>query len=130
MHNQWIPIPHPAVRIYDDNGNLQFIKYTGFLEQDDSTDHEKSDKEENENGTIYENDISDIQQDDQELEDIYDFQQVGEYLMERAQEENLDETCHNEEDSFTEQGFLTPRIESLAGKEQTCSSPAVVAQAT
>ena len=51
---------------------------------------------------MYENDISDIQQDDEELEDIHDFQQVGEYLMECEQEENLDETCHNEEDSLTE----------------------------
>ena len=50
--------------------------------------------------------------------------------MECEQEENLDETCHNEEDSLTEQELLTPRIESLAGKELTNSTPAVVAQAT
>ena len=43
-----IPIPHPAVRIYDNEGNLQFIKYTGLLEDDDSTDHESSDEEVNE----------------------------------------------------------------------------------
>ena len=67
---------------------------------------------------------------DEELEDIHDFQQVGEYLMECEQEENLDETFHNEEDSLTEQELLTPRIESLAGKELTNSTPAVVAQAT
>ena len=79
---------------------------------------------------MYENDISDIQQDDEELEDIHDFQQVGEYLMECEQEENLDETCHNEEDSLTEQELLTPRIESLAWKELTNPTPAVVAQAT
>ena len=79
---------------------------------------------------MYENDICDVQQDDEELEDIHDFQQVGEYLMECEQEENLNETCHNEEDSLTEQELLTPRIESLAGKELTNSTPAVVAQAT
>ena len=50
--------------------------------------------------------------------------------MEYEQEENLDETCHNEEDSLTEQELLTPRIESLAGKELTNSTHAVVAQAT
>ena len=42
----------------------------------------------------------------------------------------MDETCHNEEDSLTEQELLTSRIESLAGKELTNSTPAVVAQAT
>ena len=79
---------------------------------------------------MYENDISDIQQDDEELDDIHNFQQLGEYLIEYEQEENLDETCHNEEDSLTEQELLTSRIESLAGKELTNSTPAVVAQAT
>ena len=68
-----ISIPHPAVRIYDNEGNLQFIKYTGLLEDDDSTDHESSDEEVNENDTKYENDISDIQQDDEELDDIHNF---------------------------------------------------------
>ena len=57
-----IPIPHPAVRICDDDGNLQYIKYTRFLKDDDSTDDESSDEEVNENDTIYENDISDTQQ--------------------------------------------------------------------
>ena len=46
------------------------------------------------------------------------------------QEENLDETCHSEEDFLTEQELLTPRIESLVGKGLTNSTPAVVAQAT
>ena len=102
-----IPIPHPPARIYDDDGNLQlFMKYTRFLKDDDSTDDESSDEEVNENDTIYENDISDFQQDDEELEDIYDFQQVGEYLMECAQEENLDETCHNEEDFLNRAGVV------------------------
>ena len=50
--------------------------------------------------------------------------------MECAQEENLDETCHNEEDFLTEQDLLTPRIESLARKELTNSTSPVVAQAT
>lgn len=50
--------------------------------------------------------------------------------MECAQEENLDETCHNEEDVLTEQDLLTPRIESLARKELTNSTSPVVAQAT
>ena len=118
------------MRICDDDGNLQYIKYTRFLKDDDSTDDESSDEEVNENDTIYENDISDTQQDEEELEDIYDFQQVGEYLMECAQEENLDETCHNEEDFLTEQDLLTPRIESLARKELTNSTSPVVAQAT
>ena len=118
------------MRICDDDGNLQYIKYTRFLKDDDSTDDESSDEEVNENDTIYENDISDTQQDEEELEDIYDFQQVGEYLMECAQEENLDETCHSEEDFLTEQELLTPRIESLVGKGLTNSTPAVVAQAT
>ena len=72
------------MRICDDDGNLQYIKYTRFLKDDDSTDDESSDEEVNENDTIYENDISDTQQDEEELEDIYDFQQVGEYLMECA----------------------------------------------
>ena len=65
-----IPIPHPLVRIYDDDGNLQFIKYTGFLKDDDSTADESSDKEVNENDTIYENDISDTQQDEEKWENI------------------------------------------------------------
>ena len=55
---------------------------------------------------------------------------MGEYLKECAQEENLDETCHNEEDFLTEQELLTPRIESLAGEELTNSTPAVVTQAS
>ena len=63
-----IPIPHPLVRIYDDDGNLQFIKYTGFLKDDDSTADESSDEEVNENDTIYENDISDTQQDEEKWE--------------------------------------------------------------
>lgn len=50
--------------------------------------------------------------------------------MECAQEENLDETCHNEEDFLTEQDLLTPRIESLARKELTNSTSPVVAHAT
>ena len=57
-----IPIPHPPVRICDGDGNLQYIKYTRFLKDDDSTDDESSDEEVNENDTIYENDISDTQQ--------------------------------------------------------------------
>ena len=65
-----IPIPHPLVRIYDDDGNLRFIKYTGFLKDDDSTADESSDKEVNENDTIYENDISDTQQDEEKWENI------------------------------------------------------------
>ena len=65
-----IPIPHPLVRIYDDDGNLQFIKYTGFLKDDDSTADESSDEEVNENDTIYENDISDSQQDEEKWENI------------------------------------------------------------
>ena len=50
------------MRICDDDGNLQYIKYTRFLKDDDSTDDESSDEEVNENDTIYENDISDTQQ--------------------------------------------------------------------
>ena len=65
-----IPIPHPPVRICDGDGNLQYIKYTRFLKDDDSTDDESSDEEVNENDTIYENDISDTQQDEEKWENI------------------------------------------------------------
>ena len=58
------------MRICDDDGNLQYIKYTRFLKDDDSTDDESSDEEVNENDTIYENDISDTQQDEEKWENI------------------------------------------------------------
>ena len=75
---QQFPIPHHVLKIYDEDGNLQSVQHTGFLEDDDdnsgSIDGAECDPLVN---RTLDNGTNDNDQEDEEEEKVVDLQQVG-----------------------------------------------------
>ena len=103
LSNQ-VPIPHHAVRIYDEDGNLESIKYTGFLENNDDNESINDEIIEDNNSC---NDIQEdnnsycdgVQQQDEDADDnIVNFQQVGEDLIEPENVEDEIMEANNQEE--------------------------------
>ena len=114
-----IPIPHHAVRIYDEEGNLQSIKHTGFLQDDDCSD--SSDDQVLEEVTGNETNDCVVQDEDEDIEHVVGLQQVGEDLIDASPGDNLEDDDDTEEFPLAEE--QAPSTELVAGAESTTSSP-------
>ena len=93
---QHVTIPHHVLKINDEKGNLQSVKHTGFLEDDDdasdSIDGAECDPLVN---RTLDNGTNDNDQEDEEEENVVDLQQVGEDLVETIEEDNVEIPCHD-----------------------------------
>ena len=90
---QEIAIPHHTIRIYDDDGDLLFVKHTSFLESDDANDEEVSPEED----MICDDNCGTQEEEDEEEEYgeiIVDVQQIGEELLDPV--EDCDKQCPSE----------------------------------
>ena len=118
---QQVTIPHHVLKIYDEDGNLQSVQHTGFLEDDDD-DSDSIDGAECDplvNRTL-DNGTNDNDQEDEEEEIVVDLQQVGEDLVETVEEDNVEIPGHDRVSLYVSQDtMMTPQIESLAGNEST-----------
>lgn len=85
-----VSIPHHALRIYDEDGNLESINHTGFFEDtdDNGSDDERIEDDDTHKTGTRNGDSYDVQQDDGD-DSVVDLQQVGEDLMEPAENEPL-----------------------------------------
>ena len=110
-------IPHHTVRIYDDNGNLESVQHTKFLEDDDDNEDDNDPSDGNnydgleEEQNHYIADTIQHEDEEEEVEKIVDLQQVGEELTECI------------ELSIPEVNLLTERIEREAAKERHEATP-------
>ena len=116
---QQVTIPHHVLKIYDEDGNLQSVQLTGFLEDDNDSDSiDGAECDPLVNRTL-DNGTNDNGQEDEEEERLVDLQQVGEDLVETVEEENVEIPGHDRVPSYTEDTMMTPQIVSLAGNEST-----------
>lgn len=105
------------MRIYDDDGNLESVQHTKFLEDDDDNEDDNDPSDSNnydgleEEQNHYIADTIQHEDGDEEVENIVDLQQVGEELSECV------------ELSIPEDNLLTERIESEAEKELHEATP-------
>ena len=113
---QQVTIPHHVLNIYDEDGNLQSVQHTGFLEDDDdesdSIDGAECDPFVNrtlDNGTY------DNNQEDEEEEEVVDLETVEEDNVEIPGHDRV--PLHVSQDTMT-----TPQSKSLAGNEPTTPS--------
>ena len=119
---QQVTIPHHVLKIYDEDGNLQSVQHTGFLEDDNDSDSiDGAECDPLINRTL-DNGTNDNGQEDEEEERLVDFQQVGEDLVETVEEDNVEIPGHDRVPSYTEDTMMTPQIVSLAGNESTTPS--------
>ena len=111
---QQVTIPHQVLKIYDEDGNLQSVQLTGFLEDDNDSDSiDGAECDLLVNSTLA-NGTNDNGQEDEEEERLVDLQQVGEDLV-----ETVEIPGHDRVPSYTEDTMMTPQIVSLAGNEST-----------
>ncbi|PFX23630.1 hypothetical protein AWC38_SpisGene11812 [Stylophora pistillata] len=91
-----VTIPHHVLKIYDEDGNLQSVQHTGFLEDDDDNSDSIAGAECDPlvNRTL-DNSTNDNDQEDEEEEKVVDLQQVGEDLMETFEEDNVEIPGHD-----------------------------------
>ena len=116
---QQVTIPHHVLKIYDEDGSLQSVQLTGFLEDDNDSDSiDGAECDPLVNRTL-DNGTNDNGQEDEEEERLVDLQQVGEDLVETVEEENVEIPGHDRVPSYTEDTMMTPQIVSLAGNEST-----------
>ena len=114
-------IPHHTVRIYDEDGNLESVQHTRFLEDasDDGNEDDDDPSDRNYDGLEEQNHyIADIIQheDEEEVENIVDLQQVGEDLTECT-------LNYCEEIPLAEGSLLTQSTESEAVNELHEATP-------
>ena len=115
-------IPHHTVRIYDEDGNLESVQHTRFLEDasDDGNEDDDDPSDCNYDGLEEQNHYIDdmIQHEDEEeeVENIVDLQQMGEDLTECS-------LNYCKEISLTEGSLLQQRTESEAVNEVHEATP-------
>ena len=124
---QEIAIPHHAIRIYDEDGDLLSVKHTSFLESDDASDEELSPEEamicDNNRGTQAEEEEEE-KEEEEDGEIIVDVQQIGEALLDSV--DDCDRQCPSEGNNNNYYSF-DPINESVSSKEPTVLPPAPVA---
>lgn len=112
---QQVTIPHHVLKIYDEDGNLQSVKHTGFLEDDDDSDSIDGVECDPLVNRTLDNGTPDNDQEDEEEEEVVDLQQVGEDLVEIPGHDRV--PLH-----VSQETMMTPPIESLARNESTTLS--------
>ena len=125
---QEIAIPHHAIRIFDEDGDLLSVKHTSFLESDDAGDEEASLEEymicDDNCGNCEEEEEEEEQEEQEDGEIIVDVQQIGEELLDSV--EDCDKQCPSEGNN-NNYYLLHPINERVSSKEQTVLPPAPVA---
>ena len=120
---QEIAIPHHAIRIYDEDGDLLSVRHTNFLESDDASDEEMSPEEakicDHNRGTQAEEE----EEEEEDGEIIVDVQQIGEALLDSV--DDCDRQCPSEGNN--NYYSFDPINESVSSKEPTVLPPAPVA---
>ena len=120
---QQVTIPHHVLKIYDEDGNLQSVKHTGFLEDDDDSDSIDGVECDPLVNRTLDNGTPDNDQEDEEEEEVVDLQQVGEDLVETVEEDNVEIPGRDRVPLHVSQDtMMTPPIESLARNESTTPS--------